>query len=110
MTTPKLDEQVAELMRLVKAYGFEVITSINNSRIMNPKYLATVEAFARAALVASAHPDKGTSALAAPVVPGWTQVPIIDLQELYHSIHGNRFMGEEWEKKCISSMMPKEPK
>lgn len=54
-------------------------------------------------------PDAGET-IAAPVVPGWTQVPIIDLQELYHSIHGNRFMGEEWEKKCISSMMPKEPK
>jgi hypothetical protein len=38
---------------------------------------------------------------------GWTYVPIGDLTELYHSIHGNRYMGEEWEKKAIASMMPK---
>lgn len=44
------------------------------------------------------------------VVPGWTLVPVSDLEELYHSIHGNRYMGEDWEKKCISSMMPKESK
>jgi len=41
------------------------------------------------------------------LIEGWTYVPISDLTELYHSIHGNRFMGEEWEKKAISSMMPK---
>ena len=40
-------------------------------------------------------------------VDGWTYVPITDLQELYHSIHGNRCMGEDWEKKAIASMMPK---
>jgi hypothetical protein len=38
---------------------------------------------------------------------GWTYVPVGDLTELYHSIHGNAFMGEEGEKKCIASMMPK---
>ena len=40
-------------------------------------------------------------------IDGWTYVPIGDLKELYHSIHGDAFMGEEWEKKTISSMMPK---
>lgn len=45
-----------------------------------------------------------------PAIDGWTLVPIGDLKELYHSIHGNRFMGEDWEKKAISSMMPKERK
>lgn len=41
------------------------------------------------------------------LIDGWTYVPVGDLTELYHSIHGNRFMGEEWEKKAIASMMPK---
>lgn len=45
-----------------------------------------------------------------PPPTGWTLVPIGDLKELYDSLHGNYYMGEEWEKKAISSMMPKEPK
>jgi hypothetical protein len=41
------------------------------------------------------------------LIDGWTYVPIGDLTELYHSIHGNRFMGQEWERRAIASMMPK---
>lgn len=45
--------------------------------------------------------------VARPHIDGWTFVPIGDLKELYHSIHGNQYMGEDWERKAISSMMPK---
>lgn len=46
---------------------------------------------------------------AEPTKNGYKMIPLGDLHELYSSINGDCYMGEDWEKKCIFAMLSASP-